>query len=263
MLRCDICGVVSTSATSHEQHLRSRRHRLQLKACDGEKVLLTKAEYRENALQQAPDEEELAKAAGIDLEELRKVATLRYEPCRYGLREAAMACLGLESQGSLEGDEAVLKTLSPDPTIGKTARGGLRGPSTRWIRRWKQRSDVSNAAFTVAYLKLLREVVMPHIADPRGICYQRCPTFRCHVPGGGPPNGRPHVDAEYCHSRAEINFWTPLTPVWDSNSLFTESGAVAPNLDSPSPVVAGLRAVRDCSSPTSYVDRMPARLPKR
>jgi hypothetical protein len=69
----------------------------------------------------------------------------------------------------------------------------------------------------------LADVVLPHIGDPRGICYQRDPTFRCHVPGGGPPNGRPHCDASYGHSRAELNFWLPLTAVWGSNSLYSES----------------------------------------
>merc|ERR1719162_736854 len=77
-------------------------------------------------------------------------------------------------------------------------------------------------AFDFAYHALLRDAILPHIDDPNGFAFQRRPAFRCHLPGGK-ATGVQHCDAEYGHSRAEINFWVPLTRVWGSNSLFSES----------------------------------------
>ncbi|KAJ1639956.1 hypothetical protein T492DRAFT_569191, partial [Pavlovales sp. CCMP2436] len=33
----------------------------------------------------------------------------------------------------------------------------------------------------------------------------------------------PHRDADYRHLPEELNFWCPLTPVFESNSLYVES----------------------------------------
>jgi len=178
------------------------------------------AESPPSAEDEPHPEEALAHATGIHLAALRQFATLRYDPTQIPMREAVMECLGLASEGD---DELTLASLQGDPTADQRGRGGGRGPSTYWIRRWKMRSEASKRGFERAYLQLLQDVVLPHIGDPRGICYQRDPTFRCHVPGGGPPNGRPHCDASYGHSRAELNFWLPLTAVWGSNSLYSES----------------------------------------
>lgn len=65
--------------------------------------------------------------------------------------------------------------------------------------------------------------MLPNLADPRGVLFQRRPTFRCHLAGGGEPTGRPHCDSEYGHQRGELNFWLPLTRVSGSNSLYAES----------------------------------------
>jgi len=35
--------------------------------------------------------------------------------------------------------------------------------------------------------------------------------------------GQKHRDSDYHHAEHEINFWVPLTKVWDTNSLFLES----------------------------------------
>ena len=99
--------------------------------------------------------------------------------------------------------------------------------------RWKQSCArgpdlpaelrAAHAAFDAAYVDFVREVVLPNLADPNGILFQRRPTFRCHLAGGGQPTGRPHCDSEYGHQRGELNFWLPLTRVSGSNSLYSES----------------------------------------
>lgn len=35
--------------------------------------------------------------------------------------------------------------------------------------------------------------------------------------------GYPHTDSMYFHQRGQINFWVPLTKVYDSNTLWVES----------------------------------------
>ena len=91
-LHCALCGVTSTSASEHEKHLASRRHKLHTQFAG---KVLTKDESRAEALQQEPTEEDLADAAGIDLASLRTVGTISYDPARFQLREAVIACLDL------------------------------------------------------------------------------------------------------------------------------------------------------------------------
>eukprot|EP00966_Prymnesium_polylepis_P234138 5415655-Prymnesium_polylepis.1 len=65
---------------------------------------------RPQALHQEPTEEGLARAAGIDLSALRSVTTVHFEPHRYALQEAAVACLGF---GDVKDAEAALAALEP------------------------------------------------------------------------------------------------------------------------------------------------------
>ena len=112
------------------------------------------------------------------------------------------------------------------------AAGGAQ-PGSHWMLRWKQSCArgpelpaelrAAHAAFDAAYVDFVRKVVLPNLADPKGILFQRRPTFRCHLAGGGQPTGRPHCDSEYGHQRGELNFWLPLTRVSGSNSLYSES----------------------------------------
>jgi hypothetical protein len=54
------------------------------------------------------------------------------------------------------------------------------------------------------------------------LLYQRKPILRVVMPGSVPPTKR-HCDADYYHDANEINFWVPLTRVWGSNTLWSES----------------------------------------
>ena len=125
---------------------------------------------------------------------------------------------------------AVLTLPLPLPVT--RAAGGAQ-PGSQWMLRWKQSCArgpdlpaelrAAHAAFDAAYVDFVRKVVLPNLADPKGILFQRRPTFRCHLAGGGQPTGRPHCDSEYGHQRGELNFWLPLTRVSGSNSLYSES----------------------------------------
>lgn len=77
------------------------------------------------------------------------------------------------------------------------------------------------AAFMRLYHDFVRSFVLDNL-DTYAVAFQAHPTFRCHLPGCGAP-GRPHRDEDYRHPCCEINFWVPVTLVFDSNGLYAES----------------------------------------
>jgi hypothetical protein len=162
-------------------------------------------------------EEEESAMATAQLATLRIPGSISFDTARHALRQAVATRLGLPPDTDL----GSLKRLDGDGASGGGPGG--RGPGTEWNRRWKRCNGDGEAKFREAYLDLLRHVILPHISDPRGLCFQRDPTFRAHVPGGCLPLGTPHKDADYGHSRSEINFWLPLSRSFGSNSLYAES----------------------------------------
>ena len=78
------------------------------------------------------------------------------------------------------------------------------------------------------YRLFLKEVIAPLCCDPssstqQNIVYQYPPTTRVVLPNGNKTISM-HCDRDYPnHQAAEINFWLPLTNVFESNSLFVES----------------------------------------
>merc|ERR1740121_3037803 len=75
--------------------------------------------------------------------------------------------------------------------------------------------------FDKIYHDFLRDVVRTDLGEEL-ILYQRIPTLRIHL-AGRQPIGRPHRDADYHHTAFEINHWLPLSDVFGTNSLWTES----------------------------------------
>ena len=150
-------------------------------------------------------EENRARSLGVDLARLREPAVLSYDTAHHPFHEHITACLGLDcdapaAQQTLE----TLHAIAEDEVGTRRNRGGDRGPSTVWIQRWLRvvaPRRRAHDAFNAAYLEFLRAVVVPHIGDPRGILFQRRPTFRCHVAHSGEATGVPHRDADYGHHR--------------------------------------------------------------
>ena len=164
----------------------------------------------------------------VDLDELRKPAIVEYDTTRYPFRRIVLRALEIPvPDDSAEGP--ILEVLRAEEDRREFRSGsGFRGSSTPWIQRWYR--DKTSAAvkeahadFHAVYHDFLRQVVLPTVKDPQGILFQRDPTFRCHVAGGGAPTGRLHCDADYGHQLCELNFWLPLTRVHGSNSLYAES----------------------------------------
>ena len=80
-----------------------------------------------------------------------------------------------------------------------------------------------NLPLNEAYMRFLREVVLPQLPDPEGWLYQKEPNLRCHLPGTGRHLVLRHCDADYFHQPHELNFWLPCTSCYGSNTLWTES----------------------------------------
>lgn len=197
---------------------------VQSAATDTRRKQLWRARNAAHAVDHRADEER-ALSDGVDLAALRRPAVLRYNTAEHSFRESVLECLGLVSADAAA-DLAALEGLRAVAQAGRKYRGGDRGPSTHWIQLWLSEAPElrgAHAAFSAAYQTFLRKVVLPHVGDRRGILFQRRPTFRCHVAGGGEPTGVPHRDADNGHPSAEINFWCPLTRCDGSNSLFVES----------------------------------------
>jgi len=160
------------------------------------------AESPPSAEDEPHPEEALAHATGIHFAALRQFATLRYDPTQIPMREAVMECLGLASEGD---DELTLASLQGDPTADQRGRGGGRGPSTYWIRRWKMRSEASKRGFERAYLQLLQGT--PRLPTSRGACCLPSPHSRRAPPRKqrarddcGPPPAESLSQMSCCHT---------------------------------------------------------------
>lgn len=74
--------------------------------------------------------------------------------------------------------------------------------------------------FANLYQKFIREVIQPIFGEP--IFYQAQPSHRIHfIDSRG--QLRFHKDMDYGHREVEVNFSVPMTPAFDTNSIFIES----------------------------------------
>jgi hypothetical protein len=85
------------------------------------------------------------------------------------------------------------------------------------------RTSQQYKGFLEAYRKFVAEVVVPMVGDARGVLFQCPPTLRVVLPSERAV-GKLHKDSEYGgHEDSEINFWVPLTDVFETNTLHLES----------------------------------------
>ena len=77
--------------------------------------------------------------------------------------------------------------------------------------------------------RFVHEVVAPLVSEP--CYYQAKPTFRVHLPGNVAV-GEFHTDAQYHHPQGETSWWVPLTPAFESCSVWIagDGGYCAPSL---------------------------------
>jgi ectoine hydroxylase-related dioxygenase (phytanoyl-CoA dioxygenase family) len=100
---------------------------------------------------------------------------------------------------------------------------------TAWHRAFYDDFDDYDEFYGRSTLRLLyRALIWGPIAelmDCQPFYFQAVPTFRVHLPGNLAV-GEFHRDADYGHPAAEQSFWLPLTPAYDTNSLWIGETAV-------------------------------------
>jgi hypothetical protein len=139
-------------------------------------------------------------AAGLALQ----IQTLDYDALKYRFPEIIRSWLGVDRLDEIhKGVEYEVFTRKTDQ-------------STEFHRRLYEIGD----DFYNVYRSFLADVVLPFIGED--LIYQRIPSFRIHLPDNVAV-GEFHRDRDYAHGEGEINFWLPVTPAWDTNSVWIES----------------------------------------
>lgn len=84
------------------------------------------------------------------------------------------------------------------------------------------RACTANDPFMDLYTAFVINVVIPGWSKEE-CYYQRVPTLRISLPNGKAVGGTIHRDRDYGHPQGEMNFIVPLTHMFGTNAMFTES----------------------------------------
>jgi len=69
----------------------------------------------------------------------------------------------------------------------------------------------------------VRQLAVSKLWTPPAALLSCTAASRCCLTPRPPAVGYPHTDSMYFHQRGQINFWVPVTKVYDTNTLFIES----------------------------------------
>ena len=170
------------------------------------------------------------------MQRLRKETVLTFDTSKYPFAETVRAVLGIPDERALDDVHST--------TDWYTEKNGNRISSYQKV--WNSDRDRTGRSLTVfaykpelgegrklysrfeeVYLAFIHEVVAPGLGGGH-VQYQRAPTIRFMVPAEynsfpDKPTTPLHNDMDYHHQPSELNFWLPLTHVWDTNTLWVES----------------------------------------
>jgi hypothetical protein len=166
-------------------------------------------------------------------EECKTLQIIEYDTIKYDFLGLVSEIVGLEDLGgahrSKEMADSMLmaKKFSRPP---KSSRNSLN-------KRWRVATSAGGSHYdrVRGLLSSFCAEVCARSLGCDAVVYQDAPTFRVHLAGTGKDLGKRHTDAEYCHQPGEVNFWLPLTEVFGTNTLWTES---APGRKDFAPLVA-------------------------
>jgi len=162
-------------------------------------------------------------------EELKVEVVVEYDTIKYDFRAIIEEIVGYQDLENLhktpEGEQILkhLKNFGKAPVSSRNA----------FNKKWRHAmcgvkgcdKDGPNSPYQKMKALISRfcaEVCAPALGCS-SIVHQVIPTFRCHTPGTGKSLGSQHTDAQYHHQPAEVNFWLPVTSVYGTNSLWSES----------------------------------------
>ena len=136
-----------------------------------------------------------------------------YDPGRFPFHEHIARLIGSKDLAALEaGDQAV---TSRDYSLYKNME-----QVDAFNELYAGLDKGGGKGFYDLYRQFIREEVRPQYRE--SIYYQTRPSQRIYFRDlGGVP--RFHRDSDYGHSAVEINYWVPLTPAFDTNTIWIES----------------------------------------
>ncbi len=127
----------------------------------------------------------------------------------------------IESYAGTDALEDLKAQLTNDPASGNSLYKNMeQSPVFKSI--YAGLDSPTGREFYQLYAQFVREVIRPRYDGP--IYYQTRPSHRvlfADVPG----ESRFHRDADYGHDPAEVNYWVPQTPAYDTNTFWIESEA--------------------------------------
>jgi len=157
---------------------------------------------------------------------LQKEAILDYDLDRFPFVNALRKVLNENEDADLS---QLHKTISCQRIVTATTQRPVVGPRQNpWNKAYQAARNIgvrTEDCIWWDFMGLYHDFVQNYILDALSVDYvafQSYPSFRCHLPYTGAV-GRPHRDADYAHGSSEINYWLPVTEVFDTNSLQTES----------------------------------------
>jgi len=156
---------------------------------------------------------------------LQELKILEYDTDKFPFRKAVADILDVREDelSTLHETEQGSKAFRQEQNGSQQRK---RGKQPHFVKVWTRAGQTGKTKiFNQILESFVREVVsvnMQVTGEPAKVAYQKEPTFRVVLPSGEQLGYR-HCDADYHHPPAEINWWIPLTPVQNSNSLFTES----------------------------------------
>jgi hypothetical protein len=118
---------------------------------------------------------------------------------------------------------SIISTLLKEPDLqrlGINQELSLRTRATDQKTRWHGIFYETFPSWRPLYERFIREIIGPALDDK--FYYQAIPTFRVHLPDNVAV-GEFHTDADYGHPEGAVTFWVPLTPAFDTNSMWVES----------------------------------------
>lgn len=139
----------------------------------------------------------------------------RYPLESFGFVEAVQRALGVFDLTAIEDPQLPLRTRATDQ-------------HTRWHRAFYDEFYEDDGLYggnplRRLYIAFVHGPIAEIIGQP--FYFQAVPTFRVHLPGNLAV-GEFHRDADYGHPLTERSFWLPLTPAWDTNSVWIGNTAV-------------------------------------
>jgi hypothetical protein len=152
--------------------------------------------------------------------------TFSYDTTRFNFRELIISifqccCPDFEATDDSEETLSMIHArtetpICPNRTTYHSAMNNIKNAKT------PQQQEVYTR-YKALLLDFVRHVVAPLLnEEPDDLVFQRNPTLRVCLPSDQ-PMGVPHTDYEYHHMPSEVNIWIPLTRVYASNTLHTES----------------------------------------